>query len=1207
MSARDGIFVAYASGNPAKDNTRLANAITKAKAWGNGATVFLDTSRTQGLFYYTGFHNIGEYEISLDATPNTRLRRYSSSALIQWGDDYYPWNMTTGNVDALTAGSSQINNPAIAGLAAGDWVILYSDNTPADSTPHSLSPNQPMRVCELHRINRAILENSGGTGVPVNKWYLDKPTYDAMTTNPKITKLPAKYGIRIRNIQIEMEPGQIPSGQCLALCGCIDFTLENVTLGTKKGTLNPGQVTFLFSSGRCINCWVGDHENPNRDQESLYGFVDICCNGIIREKCKFGSVRHGTTTGGRERTVSGTTYRYGGSLDGEYDNCVWGSPVKQKLNSGTGETTGIESSALCDFHSEAARYVIKNSTFYIPAFQLGFLIRSRDITFDGNTFICHTQGEPGLVYASDFTFKNNTIKGGFVIRIKNSGTQANVDRCRIMNNIWQDTYGCTIYIETGTNHEITGNKWYNCGAGQAADANQFAPKCLIYIKSLTNGSSKINISGNHAPRYSQDYFVYASGLDWTQITLDVNTGLNTYVRCSMGLARKRIKIGSIYDPSDTEPTNYTGNVGTTIAATPMLEMLYASKNGHGKYKYMNKLAHGLTETEIDKPITTMCQVFDNTLPDQEIDGWCCDIIDEDWFILYPPGTVFETPDTIIQGTYSPETMTRNLWFKTSAGKLTPDEPEDNAVDVEPIVRVNARTGGIVSLTLARFITNATGGGGNGTTTKSMGINLHDNVYYSPNTPFVNVAKLISEYSVGTMATWSTGGTVSENSNGFPTGFADPVVCNCRIDMFEGHPNGTYNFNWDGPANAVTIDGATNGASSGTFTKSTAKQNFLVRLRAGITALRVWHSSDNIASTFRTPFVTKCSRFKILRFMNWANVNFSWTPTWATRRTVNSFTQGRKTVGGVTVGEVAWDHVYQLCNAAGSAPWICVHHLANDAYVTSLAQLLHANLNPSLPVYVEHSNETWNGAFQQRQYCIDMGDGADTDPTRRGFVYHANRTAAIGNIFKANMPGRTVKTTLGVQSAGGAGFLSYAWPTVPTLTKNALNVISPAPYFGGTVGTTDSARDAIIAAAVVSTANAVNQIFTQIRSHLDDAVNGPYPQMTEMKAWCDSVSKEMIAYEGGQHLALRGSDQGSFGSTVGAYMVTANRDARMKALYTEYLNEWHNRSGGQIMCHYNDCYDPSNLYGSWGAQEFEGQSAAAAPKWDAIAGFLGFTP
>lgn len=47
-------------------------------------------------------------------------------------------------------------------------------------------------------------------------------------------------------------------------------------------------------------------------------------------------------------------------------------------------------------------------------------------------------------------------------------------------------------------------------------------------------------------------------------------------------------------------------------------------------------------------------------------------------------------------------------------------------------------------------------------------------------------------------------------------------------------------------------------------------------------------------------------------------------------------------------------------------WINVPHLANAVYVKELAGLIHERLDPNLVVYLEHSNEVWNGLFGQFQ-------------------------------------------------------------------------------------------------------------------------------------------------------------------------------------------------------------------------------------------------
>ena len=495
--------------------------------------------------------------------------------------------------------------------------------------------------------------------------------------------------------------------------------------------------------------------------------------------------------------------------------------------------------------------------------------------------------------------------------------------------------------------------------------------------------------------------------------------------------------------------------------------------------------------------------------------------------------------------------------------------------------------------------------------RQLGTNMADNVYYNPARPFTNQARLIAHYVVGDSSTftWDTGGTVQTNSNGFPINFTAPVVCNTVLDMYAGHPNGTWTLTWDGPANAMTVDSATNSSNSCVFTKTTGYQRFVVRFRAGgVTAVRCYHSSDNQSDVFTPAFIDKCKNFKILRLMNWCNPNYVWTPDWATRTTPASYSQARKSATVVGYAEaqqqggMAWEYVAQLANAADRDIWVCIHHLSTDSYVEQVAKFLHANINPGRRVYVEFSNETWNSQFPVHAYCQAMAPEGDPDILRRGYIYAMDRGAAIGRIFKNNMPGRVVKTVWGVQSAGGTGFLTYSVAWIKAATMDEIDVFSPAPYFGNYAASTNALRDAIHNAWLTSQSAAVNEVFSQINTHLA-ASDGPYQQMTDWKTMANLYGKQLIAYEGGQHLMIRGVDQNSYATSVGQAFILANRDPRMATLYTNYLNEWHTRTGGDIMCHYTDVYDPQQKFGSWGLQEYEGESTATALKWGRALDFL----
>jgi hypothetical protein len=90
---------------------------------------------------------------------------------------------------------------------------------------------------------------------------------------------------------------------------------------------------------------------------------------------------------------------------------------------------------------------------------------------------------------------------------------------------------------------------------------------------------------------------------------------------------------------------------------------------------------------------------------------------------------------------------------------------------------------------------------------------------------------------------------------------------------------------------------------------------------------------------------------------------------------------------------------------------------------------------------------------------------------------------------------------------------------------------------------------------------------------------------------------LIAYEGGQHLASFNGVQDNVAITQ--LFTTANRDARMGELYTQYLTQW-KVLGGQLLVH-NTNGGAYNNIGSFGALEYLDQ--ASSPKYAALTGFI----
>ena len=124
------------------------------------------------------------------------------------------------------------------------------------------------------------------------------------------------------------------------------------------------------------------------------------------------------------------------------------------------------------------------------------------------------------------------------------------------------------------------------------------------------------------------------------------------------------------------------------------------------------------------------------------------------------------------------------------------------------------------------------------------------------------------------------------------------------------------------------------------------------------------SNSSVPATPRTP--RRSSRisssvslppFSVLRTMDFTDTNNNPQVNWSDRSHATDATQG-------TANGVAWEYVIDLANATNKDIWINIPEGATDDYVKQLATLLKNNLNPGLHVYVEYSNELWNGSFSQ---------------------------------------------------------------------------------------------------------------------------------------------------------------------------------------------------------------------------------------------------
>lgn len=455
-----------------------------------------------------------------------------------------------------------------------------------------------------------------------------------------------------------------------------------------------------------------------------------------------------------------------------------------------------------------------------------------------------------------------------------------------------------------------------------------------------------------------------------------------------------------------------------------------------------------------------------------------------------------------------------------------------------------------------------------------------------------------------------------DAHGWPTGDAGAVVL---VDI--PSMGGTYNLTFTGQATAAVTanhdpstavrnaryDAATNRTTAEVVVGPAESNLYLVfRGQAGgvkdVRLMRPGHGPDEI---FNQQFLARIARFQVLRFMDYSTTNGNAQANWADRLLPANATQQQRP-DGVDVGS-SWEYVVLLANQTGKDVWINVPHLASDDYVTKLAQLfrygsdgvnpytseranpIYPPLDPGRKVYVEYSNELWNGGFSQSGWLESQAlavlaagdadllyDGATSRYTVM-FRMVGRRTAQVSNIFRsvfgdAQMMTRVRPVLPGQMANSGTVTqpLNYLRDRWTGGASRYVYAITGAPYFR------DSGADS-------RTDLTLDIAFNEMSSYIETRI------VPWIDAWASAASThgvKMVAYEGGQHLIGSGSID---------VKMAAQRDQRMRTLIGNLYTHWFN-GGGEVFMYYSLC-SGWNQYGSWGLSN--DISSEAGAKWDAI--------
>lgn len=262
----------------------------------------------------------------------------------------------------------------------------------------------------------------------------------------------------------------------------------------------------------------------------------------------------------------------------------------------------------------------------------------------------------------------------------------------------------------------------------------------------------------------------------------------------------------------------------------------------------------------------------------------------------------------------------------------------------------------------------------------LGINVEFPTDYAVGQPFADLMK--SSRTPG-LSGQPLSGNAPVDAQGWPQS-------DFEVFLADNMPNlgGTYRLSFTGQAVVSiqltpgvianqTYSLASNITTANVILPSAAFQSLSIRFQStqrtalasantGLTGVQMMRPGYTSADTFTIPFKALISRFQAIRVMEWTSTNSQQAANWSERTAPDYAWQAARqfgtAFGSSHSGGIAWEYCIQLANETGKDLWINIPHKATDDYILQLATLIKATLNPWLKVYVEFSNETWNGAY-----------------------------------------------------------------------------------------------------------------------------------------------------------------------------------------------------------------------------------------------------
>jgi hypothetical protein len=470
----------------------------------------------------------------------------------------------------------------------------------------------------------------------------------------------------------------------------------------------------------------------------------------------------------------------------------------------------------------------------------------------------------------------------------------------------------------------------------------------------------------------------------------------------------------------------------------------------------------------------------------------------------------------------------------------------------------------------------------------LGMNLAGPADWNSELPLVDVFRFARPWiSQEKGKAWGLGPSLALDKHGWVTRLAAGCAAETPLCTISGghYPAGQYTVLFDGEgklefSNAKIISAeagrliiAPDPSQGGFFLRivETNPQNYLRHLRVILPGF----ARTCREHPFHPIFLKRWQGMACLRFMDWMATNGSQIVSWADRPAPTDATFCGK--------GIALELMMDLSNRLKVDPWFCLPHLADDEYVRNFAKMVKDRLDSGLRVYVEYSNEVWNGMFAQSRYAGEQGIKLKfaEKPWEGAWKYAAYRSVQIFKIWEAVLGGTDRLVRVLASQAGNAYVAQQILPFQDAY-KHA-DALAIAPYITCNVPKEGTG---------LTTAQVEKWTVEQAMDHLEaQALPESMRCIQEHKKVADKYHLKLVAYEGGQHMV--GVMGGENNEAVTRLFHAANAHPRMGQIYARHLEAWTN-AGGDLFCNFSSVGEWSK-WGSWGVLQHYDDKDAESPK------------